>query len=83
MPAFKADVPHVLVTVELEEGPWMNASLVGNGREPTDGAAVTCRFDAHDDRWTFPSFVLVYREGTRGVRLHDQASICPRRRPLD
>lgn len=58
LPVFKADVPYVLVTVDLEEGPRMNARLVEDGREPTVGAAVTCRFDAHDDRWTFPRFVL-------------------------
>jgi hypothetical protein len=59
LPAFKADAPYILVTVDLEEGPRMNARLRGDGQDPAIGASVICQFEAHDDNWTFPSFVLV------------------------
>jgi len=58
LPAFRSDVPYILVTVDLQEGLRMNARLHGDGKDPTIGASVICRFEAHDDNWTFPSFAL-------------------------
>ena len=58
LPAFKADTPYILVTVDLEEGPRMNARLHGDGRDPVIGASVICKFEAHDEHWTFPIFAL-------------------------
>jgi uncharacterized OB-fold protein len=58
LPVFKPDLPYVLVTVDLEEGPRMNARLRGDGQDPAIGAPVVCRFEVHDDDWTFPTFIL-------------------------
>jgi uncharacterized protein len=58
LPVFKPELPYVLVTVDLEEGPRMNARLRGDGQDPTIGASVICQFEAHDGNWTFPTFVL-------------------------
>jgi uncharacterized OB-fold protein len=58
LPVFKPDLPYVLVTVDLEEGPRMNARLRGDGLDPAIGAPVICRFEVYDDNWTFPTFIL-------------------------
>jgi len=58
LPVFKPDLPYVLVTVDLEEGPRMNARLRGDGQDPAIGAPVICRFEVYDDNWTFPTFIL-------------------------
>jgi uncharacterized OB-fold protein len=58
LPVFKPDLPYVLVTVDLEEGPRMNARLRGDGQAPAIGAPVICRFEVYDDNWTFPTFIL-------------------------
>jgi uncharacterized OB-fold protein len=59
LPVFRADAPYILVTVDLEEGPRMNARLRGSKDDPAIGAAVVCQFEPHDENWTFPSFALV------------------------
>jgi uncharacterized protein len=58
LPAFAHDLPYILVTVDLEEGVRMNARLRHDGRTIEIGAPVLCTFEAHDDAWTFPVFVL-------------------------
>lgn len=49
--------PYVLVTVDLE-GPRMNSRLRCDGQDPAIGSLVVCRFEVHDENWTFPIFVL-------------------------
>jgi uncharacterized OB-fold protein len=49
--------PYVLVTVDLEEGPRMNARL-RDEQDPAIGSLVVCRFEVHDENWMFPIFVL-------------------------
>jgi len=58
LPVFKQDAPYLLVTVDLEEGPRMNARLRGDGRDPVIGTSVICKLEAHDDNWVFPNFVV-------------------------
>src|SRR5262245_52356177 len=58
LPVFEPDLPYVLVTVDLEEGPRMSARLRGDGQDPSIDAPVVCRFEVHDDNWTFPIFIL-------------------------
>lgn len=46
------------VTVDLEEGSLINARLRCDGQDPAIRALVVCRFEVHDENWTFPIFVL-------------------------
>lgn len=36
----------------------MNARLRCDGQDTAIGALVICRFEVHDENWTFPIFVL-------------------------
>lgn len=49
-PAFADDVPYLCVVVELDEGPRMLSSLVGDGGDrPTIGMPVTVDFEPRQD----------------------------------
>jgi uncharacterized protein len=65
LPMFAADLPYVLVTVDLEEGVRMIARLKhGNGTVEI-GALVECTFEIYNDDWTFPVFVPAVDVGAK------------------
>jgi uncharacterized OB-fold protein len=57
LPEFAADLPYVLVTVDLEEGVRMIARLKHGSGAIEIGALVECTFEIYNDDWTFPVFV--------------------------
>jgi uncharacterized OB-fold protein len=57
LPKFAADLPYVLVTVDLEEGVRMIARLRHGSDTIEIGALVDCAFENYNDDWTFPIFV--------------------------
>jgi hypothetical protein len=56
-PAFAADVPYAVVAVELEEGPRMNANLIGcKPGDITVGMPVEVTFEDVTEEVTLPKF---------------------------
>jgi uncharacterized OB-fold protein len=57
-PAFKAELPYILVTVDLDEGVRMQAPLRGlNANDLRIGMPVRVTFEAAKDGLTLPAFV--------------------------
>jgi uncharacterized OB-fold protein len=56
--AFKNDLPYNVIQVELDEGPRLTSSLVGDAK-PAIGQRVEVVFDDVDDTLTLPRFRVV------------------------
>jgi uncharacterized OB-fold protein len=58
LPAFKEDVPYILVTVDLDEGVRINARFRGKLSDVKIGLPIRCCFERAGE-WVLPAFAAV------------------------